>query len=966
MDSNNLLASLRPLAFECGSEFVGTFVLVFLGTASIATSAFTSPGFMNLAIEHVAFGWGFAAMLATFIASPGSGAHLNPAVTLAIAISPHSSSGFPKHKVPAYMLFQVLGATFAGLAVYLMFGSAIARFENRLHLVRGAANSSLSAVAFGASFPHPLLVYATEEGNLAIWKKDDISVPSALFLEALATLVFVLVQRVVRHPLQSTGVAAFTSLTAGAQGNNEEPPPRMPATPLAPLYVGAALAALTMVMTPFTQACLNPARDFGPRVIAAMAGWGSIAFPGEQSNSCWVYFIGPMIGGVVGSMLFDFVIVPGLQTRDEAAAAWMRHQQIEGEAILEELEKSQMTLNITGAGGFKALETRGRHDCDFRDSLQDDFLVILHPVHPLSLQIPRSSSTDTSLRLTIKHLKDNQHVHGRRMAFDAIYGIFWLLRGPYLAVVTQSKLVVKGVDDAEIRLVQKLELLLIPTQNLPTLTPQQEQDERTYIDMITTDIEAQKLHFSKDFDLSHTLQRIAAFDGKVGSIAERADDRFFWNKSLCSAFIERKLFEWVTPMMQAHVELTEQLKLKDKSFRILYISRRSCKRQGMRFTMRGVDDDGNVANFVETEQICLFDDGRQTSFVQIRGSIPVFWSSPATMKYAPKVYQGGDMKRDVAAFQKHAYELMSLYGRVLLVNLIDKKKEQLKLGEAMAKTIADAATKDSHILAAVRLVWFDFHHECRNMKWENLEKLIKQVDDDFLDHGYFCKGADGVVVSNQSGVVRTNCMDNLDRTNVVQSLFGRRSLMLQLNETEALQGNVLSSPFEELECTFKRVWGNNADAISLFYAGTGALKTDFTRTGKRTKKGALMDGYNSCLRYIINNFRDGYRQDVLDLLLGRYSTSRSRMSPFSTQGESLESALAKVMGLVLVFFLVETHRTSGQSFIFERMFRSVLLTLLICAGVFTVLVKKGNSLGKKLVRLPSLCPQDGCMTTWKR
>ncbi|KAE9175074.1 hypothetical protein PF005_g25562 [Phytophthora fragariae] len=209
-------------------------------------------------------------------------------------------------------------------------------------------------------------------------------------------------------------------------------------------------------------------------------------------------------------------------------------------------------------------------------------------------------------------------------------------------------------------------------------------------------------------------------------------------------------------------------------------------------------------------------------------------------------------------------------------------------------------------------------------------------------------------------------MDNLDRTNVVQSLFGRRSLMLQLNETEALQGNVLNSPFEDFERTFKRVWGNNADAISLFYAGTGALKTDFTRTGKRTKKGALMDGYNSCMRYVMNNFMDGYRQDVLDLLLGRFSVSRSKPSPFQTQGESLESVLTKLMGLVVAFFLVETYRSGSQSYMFERLFRSVLLTLLICAGVFTVLVKKGNALGKKLVRLPSLRPQDGCMTTWKR
>lgn len=191
---------------------------------------------------------------------------------------------------------------------------------------------------------------------------------------------------------------------------------------------------------------------------------------------------------------------------------------------------------------------------------------------------------------------------------------------------------------------------------------------------------------------------------------------------------------------------------------------------------------------------------------------------------------------------------------------------------------------------------------------------------------------------------------------------------MQLNETAALKGNVLSSPFQDFELTFKRVWGNNADAISLFYAGTGALKTDFTRTGKRTKKGALMDGYNSCMRYIINNFMDGHRQDVLDLLLGRFPVTRSKSSPFSAtseSSESLESVLAKVLGLLVAFFLFETYRSSGQSYIVARLFRAFFSAFVICAGIFAVLVKKGNGLGPKLVRLPRLRPQDGCMTSWK-
>ncbi|KAG7379016.1 Phosphatidylinositide phosphatase SAC1 [Phytophthora pseudosyringae] len=374
MDSNVLFATLRPLALECASEFVGTFVLVFLGTAGIATAAFTGPDSWDLAIEQVAIGWGFAAMLATFIASPGSGAHLNPAVTLAIAVSPHGRSGFPKRKIPAYMLFQLLGATFAALAVYVMFGSAIKRFEDRLGLSRGAPSSSLSAVAFGASFPHPQLVYGKHEEDSSLWNKSDVSALGTVFLEALGTLLFVLVQRVVRQPIQPTGVVAFTSSTSGGGGggaiheNNDLPPPRMPSTPLAPLYVGAALAALTMVMTPFTQACLNPARDFGPRMVAAIAGWGSVALPGDRADSCWVYLVGPFVGALAGSLLYDVVIHPGLQTRDEAAAAWMRHQQIEGEAILEQLEKSQTLLSVAPGGGFDPLATRGLHHSDFRDS----------------------------------------------------------------------------------------------------------------------------------------------------------------------------------------------------------------------------------------------------------------------------------------------------------------------------------------------------------------------------------------------------------------------------------------------------------------------------------------------------------------------------------------------------------------------------------------------------------------------
>jgi phosphatidylinositol 4-phosphatase len=120
-------------------------------------------------------------------------------------------------------------------------------------------------------------------------------------------------------------------------------------------------------------------------------------------------------------------------------------------------------------------------------------------------------------------------------------------------------------------------------------------------------------------------------------------------------------------------------------------------------------------------------------------------------------------------------------------------------------------------------------------------------------------------------------MDCLDRTNVVQSVFSRKVLHQQLHEM-GLADKPSGAPFETfkddlLERAFKDAWTDNADAISILYTGTPALKTDFTRTGKRTYLGALNDAKNSLTRYYINNFCDGYNHDCLDLAQGRLTAT---------------------------------------------------------------------------------------------
>ena len=190
------------------------------------------------------------------------------------------------------------------------------------------------------------------------------------------------------------------------------------------------------------------------------------------------------------------------------------------------------------------------------------------------------------------------------------------------------------------------------------------------------------------------------------------------------------------------------------------------------------------------------------------------------------------------------------------------------------------------------------------MKWENLSRLVDICRDELQNYGYFMANLGAgfsereqfnnprnfTILQIQKGTFRSNCMDCLDRTNVVQGVFCRFVAHNQLNRMDLvdLPSGGLKSPFEKfpdaLEEAFREGWTNNADIMSYLYTGTPALKTDFTRTGKRTYQGAMNDGINAVTRYYINNFTDGYYHDCLDistlkLLPSSYLKPRGTLTP---------------------------------------------------------------------------------------
>ncbi|XP_037380920.1 synaptojanin-1 isoform X2 [Talpa occidentalis] len=326
------------------------------------------------------------------------------------------------------------------------------------------------------------------------------------------------------------------------------------------------------------------------------------------------------------------------------------------------------------------------------------------------------------------------------------------------------------------------------------------------------------------------------------------DNRFFWNQSL---HLHLKHYgvncdDWLLRLMCGGVEI-RTIYAAHKQAKACLISRLSCERAGTRFNVRGTNDDGHVANFVETEQVVYLDDA-VSSFIQIRGSVPLFWEQPGLQVGSHRVRMSRGFEANAPAFDRHFRTLKNLYGKQIVVNLLGSKE-----GEHMLSKAFQSHLKASEHATDIQMVNFDYHQMVKGGKAEKLHSILKPQVQKFLDYGFFYfNGSE--VQRCQSGTVRTNCLDCLDRTNSVQAFFGLEMLAKQLEALGLAEKPQLVTRFQEV---FRSMWSVNGDSISKIYAGTGALEG----------KAKLKDGARSVTRTIQNNFFDSSKQEAIDVLL---------------------------------------------------------------------------------------------------
>ncbi|TFK92292.1 hypothetical protein K466DRAFT_659372 [Polyporus arcularius HHB13444] len=356
----------------------------------------------------------------------------------------------------------------------------------------------------------------------------------------------------------------------------------------------------------------------------------------------------------------------------------------------------------------------------------------------------------------------------------------------------------------------------------------------------------------------------------------RVDRRFWWNEWLSKPLIDAGLHPYVLPIMQGFFQMSSFHLAREPvaseegdSVLVEYmvISRRSRDRAGLRYQRRGIDDDANVANFVETETVMRVErEGLSNVFshVQIRGSIPLFWNQQAmALKPAPQLNPDRTHDQNLHAIKQHLSKTASIYGPLTIVNLAEQHGKEGQVTTKYADYVKELDLPD------IKYHAYDFHAETKGMKYENISKLIETLERTFESQGYFWV-SNRQIMSTQKGAFRVNCIDSLDRTNVVESAFARYVLNRQLGAVALLNPEEHRT---EVDVVFNDVWANNGDAISRAYAGTSALKGDFTRTGKRDLAGLLNDGVNSLSRMYTSTFGDWFSQAVIDFMLGNRTTS---------------------------------------------------------------------------------------------
>lgn len=466
--------------------------------------------------------------------------------------------------------------------------------------------------------------------------------------------------------------------------------------------------------------------------------------------------------------------------------------------------------------------------------------------------------------------------------------------GAYYVLLVTKRSQVAMVGGHYIYQIDATELISLSASVPSRMRPEKNPEEARYIAILNNLDLSRSFYFSYSYDITRTLQhniyreRKACQDGTPRRVEPDYDTMFIWNHHLLSPAIARlkSPYDWCLPIIHGYVEQSK-ISVYGRVVYIAIIARRSRFFAGARFLKRGANDFGHVANDVETEQIVsemtttsfhtagprLYDNPHYTSYVQHRGSIPLYWTQENTGVTPKPDIELNMVDPFYSAAALHFDNLFERYGAPIFVLNLIKARERTPRESKLLKEFTNAISYLNQFLPDDKKMIYkpwDMSRASKSRDQDVIETLENIAGEIIPKTGFFRNGDDAESgLQLQNGVARTNCIDCLDRTNAAQFVVGKRALGHQLYALGIIDRTTVEYDSDAVNL-FTNMWHDHGDTIAIQYGGSHLVNTMETYRKTNHWSSQPRDMVESFRRYYNNSFLDAQRQEAYNLFLGNY------------------------------------------------------------------------------------------------
>lgn len=491
----------------------------------------------------------------------------------------------------------------------------------------------------------------------------------------------------------------------------------------------------------------------------------------------------------------------------------------------------------------------------------------------------------------------NDSIEGGIHKIAQAHGLLGFIKftgGYYLCVVTKcSQVAVLGghfiyhVDDTK----------LIPL-DFRYRRPEKYSDEEKLLSIFKYLDLGKTFYLSYTYDITNSLQsnlmhlRSQNVNGQRKRRPHEAssiepNERFVWNKMLLEPALrqtEVAAHEWFQPIIHGFIDQAN-VSIYGRKIYITIIARRSHHFAGARFLKRGVNNRGNVANEIETEQIVsdmlrssfhdphygMFSSSKFTSYLQHRGSIPLYWTQDLNKLPKPPI----EVKLSDPYFESSALHFNNLYERyqlpVIVLDLIKTKEKQPRELKLNHHYIWCIKYLNQFLPPSKKILYHSF--DMSRFSKKNLDVIgpIKDIANSAISKtGFFHNGKTLNETKLQKGIIRTNCIDCLDRTNAAQFIICKEALSEQLRSLGVISAHADLEYDSDLINILTEMFHDHGDTIAVQYGGSNLVNTMDSYRRINQWSSHTRDILNSIKRIYSNSFMDLIRQEAINLFLGNY------------------------------------------------------------------------------------------------